>query len=80
MPQPKRKDWLTGYKNKTPIYAVYKRPTSKQGTIKKKKERSPIFKLNFIYIFKFGVFVFVFKYFISKFILSDISIATPALF
>ena len=33
---------------------------------KKKRERSPIFKLNFIYISKFWVFVFVFKYFISK--------------
>ena len=32
MPQPKDKDWLNGYKNKTPIYAVYKRPISKQGT------------------------------------------------
>ena len=32
MPQPKDKDWLNGYKDKTPIYAVYKRPTSKQGT------------------------------------------------
>ena len=31
-PQPKDKDWLNGYKNKTPIYVVYKRPTSKQGT------------------------------------------------
>ena len=30
MPQPKDKDWLNGYKNKTPIYAVYKRPTSNQ--------------------------------------------------
>ena len=29
MPQPKNKDWLNGYKNKTPIYAVYKRSTSK---------------------------------------------------
>ena len=29
MPQPKDKDWLNGYKNKTLIYAVYKRPTSK---------------------------------------------------
>ena len=28
----KDKDWLNGYINKTPIYAVYKRPTSKQGT------------------------------------------------
>ena len=32
MPQPKDKDWLNGYKNKTPIYVVYKRPISKQGT------------------------------------------------
>ena len=24
MPQPKDKDWLNGYKNKTHIYAVYK--------------------------------------------------------
>ena len=30
--QPKDKNWLNGYKNKTPIYVVYKRPTSKQGT------------------------------------------------
>ena len=29
MPKPKNKDWLNGYKNKTLIYAVYKRPTSK---------------------------------------------------
>ena len=32
MPQAKDKDWLNGYKNKTPLYAAYKRPTSKQGT------------------------------------------------
>ena len=32
MPQPKNKDWLNGYKNKTPVYAIYKSPTSKQGT------------------------------------------------
>ena len=32
MPQPKDKDWLKGYKNKTPVYTVYKKPTSKQGT------------------------------------------------
>ena len=31
VPQPKDKDWLNGYKNKTPIYAVYKRPTSNLG-------------------------------------------------
>ena len=30
--QPKDKDWLNGYKNKTPIYAVYKRHTSNLGT------------------------------------------------
>ena len=36
MPQPKDKVWLNGYKNKTPIYAVYKRPTSKQGTYRLK--------------------------------------------
>ena len=29
---PKDKDWLNGYKNKTPKYAVYKRLASKQGT------------------------------------------------
>ena len=28
MPQPKDKDWLNGYKNKSPIYVVYKKPTS----------------------------------------------------
>ena len=32
MSQPKDKDWLNGYKSKTPIYAVYKRPISNQGT------------------------------------------------
>ena len=32
MPQSKDKDWLNRYKNKTPIYVVYKRPTSKPGT------------------------------------------------
>ena len=31
MLQPKDTDWLNGYKNKTLIYAVYKRPTSDQG-------------------------------------------------
>ena len=29
-PQPKDKDWPNVYKNKTPLYAAYKRPTSKQ--------------------------------------------------
>ena len=32
MLQPKDTDWLNGYKNKTHIYAVYKRPTSELGT------------------------------------------------
>ena len=32
MPLSKDKDWLNGYKSKTPTYAVYKRPTLKQGT------------------------------------------------
>ena len=31
MPQPKDKDYLNGYKSKIPKYAVYNRPTSKQG-------------------------------------------------
>ena len=31
MPQPKDIDWLNGYKNKTYIYAVFKRPTSLLG-------------------------------------------------
>ena len=30
--QPKDIDWLNGYKNKTRIYAVYKRPTAHLGT------------------------------------------------
>ena len=29
---PKDIDWLSGYKNKTCIYAVYTRPTSDLGT------------------------------------------------
>ena len=32
MPQPKDKDWLNAYKNKTFIYTVYKRLTSNQVT------------------------------------------------
>ena len=32
MLQPKDTDWLNGYKNKTHIYAVYKKPTSDLGT------------------------------------------------
>ena len=30
--QPKDIDWLNGYRNKTRIYTVYKRPTSDLGT------------------------------------------------
>jgi len=29
MPQPKDKNWLNGYKNKTPIYVVYKSPQNR---------------------------------------------------
>ena len=32
MLQPKDTDWLKGYKNKTHIYAVYKKPTSELKT------------------------------------------------
>ena len=47
MPQPKDKGWLDGNKNKTPIYAVYKRPTSKQGTHRLKvKGQKKIFHTN----------------------------------
>ena len=47
MPQPKDKHWLNGYKNKTPIHAVYKRPTSKQGTYRLKvKDWKKIFHAN----------------------------------
>ena len=40
MPHPKDKDWLNGYKNMTPIYAVYKSPTSKQVTCTDRKRRA----------------------------------------
>ena len=33
MLQPKDRDWLNGYKNKTHIYALYKKPTSVQWCI-----------------------------------------------
>ena len=39
MLQPKDIDWLHGYKNKTCIYAVYKRPTSDLGTHNRLKVR-----------------------------------------
>ena len=38
MPQPKDKDWMNKYKNKTPIYAAYKRPTSNLGTLQTESE------------------------------------------
>ena len=40
---------------------------------KKRRERNPIFKLNSIYISKFRVFVFVFKYFISNSLTSTLN-------
>ena len=46
MPQPKDKDWLNRYKNKTPVYVVCKRPTSKQGTRLKVKGWKKIFHAN----------------------------------
>ena len=38
MPQPKDKDWLNGYKNKTPIYAVYMRPPQTKRHIQTESE------------------------------------------
>ena len=47
MPQSRDKDLLIGYKNKTPIYVVYKRPTSKQDTYRlKMKGWKKIFHAN----------------------------------
>ena len=37
MPQPKDKDWLNGYKNKTPIYAT-RDPLQNKGHIQTKSE------------------------------------------
>ena len=39
MLQPKDTDWLNGYKNKTHIYAVYKKPTSDLKTHMTESER-----------------------------------------
>ena len=39
MPQPKDMDWLNGYKNKIPIYAVFKGSTSFLGTHTNESER-----------------------------------------
>ena len=38
MPQPKDKDWLNGYKNKTIIYAVYRDPPQNKGHIQTESE------------------------------------------
>ena len=38
MPQPKDKDWLNGYKSKTPIYAVYKDPPQNKEHIQTESE------------------------------------------
>ena len=38
MPQPKDKDWLNGYKNKTSIYVVYKNPPRNKGHIQTESE------------------------------------------
>ena len=38
MLQPKDTDWLTGCKNKTHIYAVYRRPASDQRSIQTERE------------------------------------------
>ena len=40
MTQPKGKDWLNGYKNKTPIYAAFKRPTSNKGHMQTKTNKA----------------------------------------
>ena len=39
MLQPKDKHWLNGYKTKTHIYAVYKKPTSDLKTHMTERER-----------------------------------------
>ena len=46
MPQPRDKDWLNGYKNKTPIYVVYKRPPSGDTYRLKVKGWKKIFHAN----------------------------------
>ena len=46
MPQPKDEDWLNGYKNKTPIYVVYKRPPSGDTYRLKAKGWKKIFHAN----------------------------------
>ena len=47
MLQPKDTDWLNGYKNKTHIYAVYKKPTSDLKTYRLKvRGQKDIFHAN----------------------------------
>ena len=47
MPQPKGKDWLNGYKNKTTIYAVYKKPREpNQDKPKEKHHKTHINQIN----------------------------------
>ena len=44
---PINKDWLKGYKNKTPIYALYKRPSnSQQDKPKVKHSKTNINQIN----------------------------------
>ena len=38
MPQPKDKDWMNGYKNRTPIHSVYKEPPQNKGNIQTETE------------------------------------------
>ena len=38
MPQSKDKDWLNGYKNKTPIYAAIRDPPQNKGHIQTESE------------------------------------------
>ena len=38
MPQPKDKDWLNGYKNKTPIYVSTGDPPQNKGHIQTESE------------------------------------------
>ena len=44
--QPKDTDWLNGYKNKTHIYAVFKKPTSDLKTHMKVRGWKNIFHAN----------------------------------
>ena len=45
--QPKDTDWLNGYKNKTHIYSIYKKPTSDLKTHRLKvRGRKNIFRAN----------------------------------